>query len=235
MTNLADLVDRARRTEHGFTALRAEAGRIVAGSSKADALWIARQLLQCDAHQARQIATFIFGALAGTTPQALNVLRDTVSRDPDWRVQEILAQAFDWYCRETGYRQALPIMQSWLADSHPNVRRAASEGPRIWTSRPYFKEHPETAILLLSTLRADPSAYVRKSAGNALRDISRKHKQLVAQELARWDLSQPGTLQTHQLASKFLTAGSSPPAKPVSKSAARKRAAATQFSGRSPS
>ena len=64
----------------------------MADSSKTDALWTARQLLRSDAHQARQIAAFIFGALAATTPQALQVLRTTVSRDPDWRVQEILAK-----------------------------------------------------------------------------------------------------------------------------------------------
>ena len=205
MTNLEAVVQRARQTEHGFTALRTEAGQIVADSSKADALWAARRLLRSDAHQARQIATYIFGALAATTPQALHVLRNTVSRDPDWQVQEILAQAFDWYCRETGYEQALPVLKSWLADSHENVRRAASEGPRIWTSRPYFKQHPEVAIQLLSGLRADPSEYVRKSAGNALRDISRRHRELVRQELARWDVSRPGTSQTYRLASRFIS------------------------------
>ena len=98
-------------------------------------------------------------------------------------MQEVLAQGFDWYCRETGYETTLPLIESWLADPNPNVRRASSEGPRIWTSRLYFKQHPEMAVRLLSTLRADPSEYVRKSAGNALRDISRKHNALVRAEL----------------------------------------------------
>ena len=200
MNDLDSTVRRAKQTEHGFTALRAEAGQIVAGSSKADALWMALQLLQSEAHQARMIAAFVYGALAASTPRALRVLRDTVSRDLDWRVQEILAQGFDWYCRETGYEQALPVIESWLADPHPNVRRAASEGPRIWTSRTYFKQHPETAIRLLSGLRDDPSEYVRKSAGNALRDVGRKHHALVKAELGRWDLTRPGTLQTYRLA-----------------------------------
>jgi HEAT repeat protein len=206
MTDLEALVRRAKQTQHGFTALRTEAGVIIAGASKPDALWIARQLLQSEAHQARMIATFIFGALAATTPQALRVLRATVSRDPDWRVQEILAQGFEWYCRETGYEQALPVIESWLADPNANVRRAASEGPRIWTGRPYFKQHPDAAIRLLSGLRADPSAYVRKSAGNALRDISRKHRELVTAELGRWDPSHPGTFQTYRLAGVFTLA-----------------------------
>ena len=208
MTDLEAVVRRAKQTQHGFTALRTEAGVIIAGSSKADALWNARQLLQSDAHQARMIATFIFGALAATTPQALRVLRATVSRDPDWRVQEILAQGFEWYCRETGYEQALPVIETWLADPNANVRRAASEGPRIWTNRPHFKQHPDAAIRLLSGLRADPSEFVRKSAGNALRDISRKHPALVTAELGRWDLSHPATFQTYRLAGAFTLAAS---------------------------
>jgi 3-methyladenine DNA glycosylase AlkC len=118
-------------------------------------------------------------------------------------VQEILAQAFDVYCRASGYEKALPVIESWLTDRYATVRRAASEGLRIWTSRPYFKEHPEIAIRLLSGLRDDSSEYVRKSAGNALRDISRKHKDLVRAELGRWDLSEPETYQTYHRAVTF--------------------------------
>ncbi len=112
-----------------------------------------------------------------------------MSRDSDWRVQEILAQAFDRYCADTGYEKALPPIREWLADSSPNVRRAVTEGLRIWTSRPYFRDHPKLAIQLLSQLRNDESEYVRKSVGNALRDISRKHKELVRAELQQWDIS----------------------------------------------
>ena len=53
------------------------------------------------------------------------------------------------------------------------------EGLRIWNSRPYFKENPEEAIRRLADLKNDPSEYVRKSVGNALRDISKKHGALV--------------------------------------------------------
>jgi 3-methyladenine DNA glycosylase AlkC len=96
------------------------------------------------------------------------------------------------------------VIKSWLADSNPNVRRAVTEGLRIWTTRDYFREHPEVAIQLLSQLRADESEYVRKSVGNALRDISRKHKDLIANEIQKWDVSDKRVQQTYQLASKFL-------------------------------
>lgn len=47
------------------------------------------------------------------------------------------------------------------------------------TSRPYFKDNPNVAIELLSTRKEDESEYVRKSVGNALRDISKKYPELV--------------------------------------------------------
>ena len=102
-----------------------------------------------------------------------------MSQDNDWRVQEILAKAFDRFCADIGYEKALPVIKEWLADSNPNVRRAVTEGLRIWTGRSYFREHPEVAIQLLSQFRNDESEYVRKSVGNALRDISKKHMDLV--------------------------------------------------------
>jgi len=75
---------------------------------------------------------------------------------------------------------------------------------RIWTGHPYFKDHPDVAIEMLSRLRGDTSDYVRKSVGNALRDISKKHKDLVSIELLGWDTTDKAVAQTHKLASKFL-------------------------------
>lgn len=118
-------------------------------------------------------------------------------------MQEILAKAFDRYCADAGYEKVLPIIKEWLADPFPNVRRAVSEGLRIWTGRPYFRDHPEIAVQLLSTLRSDESDYVRKSIGNAIRDISKKHKELVRDELLRWEIADKRVGQTYKLASKF--------------------------------
>jgi 3-methyladenine DNA glycosylase AlkC len=108
------------------------------------------------------------------------------------------------YCADVGYEQALSVIKEWLADSSPNVRRAVTEGLRIWTSRHYFDKHPEIAIQLLNQLRNDTSGYVRKSVGNALRDISKKHKELVKTELQHWDISDKRIQQTYKLASRFL-------------------------------
>ena len=56
---------------------------------------------------------------------------------------------------------------------YKNHRRAVTEGLRIWTSRPFFKDNPKEAIRLLSEYKTDENEYVRKSVGNALRDISK--------------------------------------------------------------
>ena len=100
---------------------------------------LADELYESPIRQARMVGVFIFGDLAIAQPDILPFLRQTVSRDSDWRVQEILAKAFDQFCADTGYQAALPTIKAWLADPHPNVRRAVTEGLRIWTARPYFK------------------------------------------------------------------------------------------------
>ena len=82
--------------------------------------------------------------------------------------------------------------------------RAVTEGPWIWTRPPYFRENPEVAVQLLSRLRNDESEYVRKSVGNALDDISKKHKDLVENELRHWDITNKQIKQTYKLAVKFL-------------------------------
>lgn len=161
-------------------------------------------LYQSENFQIQEVGIFLLGYCAHEYAEALDFLQDKVSKHENWKVQEILAMAFDNHCKIIGYEAALPLIEQWLASDCANVRRAASEGIRVWTSRPYFRENPKIAVALLSGRREDESEYVRKSVGNALRDISKKHPDLVAQELATWDVSSQRVRQVYQLASKFL-------------------------------
>ena len=156
-----------------------------------------------EVYQVRMYGVFLFGHLSENV-EILNFMRESVSKDENWRVQEVLAKAFDEFCKRTGFEKSLSVIDSWLQDKNPNTRRAVTEGLRIWTSRPYFKENPEEAIRRLADLKNDPSEYVRKSVGNALRDISKKHSALVAAELSAWDLSSKEIHQVYKLASKFI-------------------------------
>ena len=157
-----------------------------------------------EAYQVRMYAVFLLGHLS-QEPDVLSFLRDDVSADSNWRVQEVLAKAFDDFCAVRGYEAALPVIDEWLSDPRPNVRRAVTEGLRIWTSRPYFRDHPGDAVSRLSRLRSDSSEYVRKSVGNALRDISKKHPELVAAELRTWSLETKEVAQVYRLASTLIS------------------------------
>ena len=204
MEAIEELIQRVRKTQHGFKDIQKAADEVVADHPAKESLRSAKQLFTSEIHQVRCLATFIFGRLASDSNEGIEWLKFRVSQDSDWRVQEILAKAFDRYCADVGYEQALPVIKEWLADPSPNVRRAVSEGLRIWTGRPYFREHPDIAIQLLSQLRDDESEYVRKSVGNSLRDISKKHKESVKAELQQWDISGRRVKQTYKLASRLL-------------------------------
>jgi 3-methyladenine DNA glycosylase AlkD len=201
---IKSLIQRVKKTEHGFTDILRAAEEVFTSHSRAEAFALAKELFASEVNQARMLATFLFGFLAAKSKTSLAIMRKQVSGDTDWRVQEILAKAFDQYCSDVGYGNSLPVIEDWLRDEHPNVRRAVTEGLRIWTGREYFCDHPEVAIRLLSQLKTDESEYVRKSVGNALRDISRKHTDLVRAELATWDATDKRIRLTYKLASKLL-------------------------------
>ena len=157
-----------------------------------------------DIYQVRMYGVFLFGYLSDKK-DILVFMRDEVSEDDNWRVQEVLAKAFDEFCRKTGYEKALPIIDEWLDNHNPNTRRAVTEGLRIWTSRPYFKDNPKEAIKRIAALKEDTSEYVRKSVGNALRDISKRFPELIKAELNNWKLDSKEINQVYKLASKFIS------------------------------
>ena len=154
-------------------------------------------------YQVRMYGVFLFGYLSDDS-DILTFMRDEVSKDENWRVQEVLAKSFDEYCKNKGYKNSIPVIDEWLNSNNPNTRRAVTEGLRIWTSRPYFKENPQEAIKRLVALKEDVSEYVRKSVGNALRDISRKFPELIKEELRTWNLETKEIKQVYKLLSRFV-------------------------------
>ncbi|WMI82322.1 DNA alkylation repair protein [Anaerotignum sp. MB30-C6] len=162
------------------------------------------ELYQSKYFQIQEIGVFLCGYIGTQRDDATAFLKNVVSQHDSWKVQEVLAMAFDIYCKSKGYEKALPEIQEWLNSDCANVRRAALEGLRIWTSRPYFKDFPEVAIKLLAVHRNDKSEYFRKSVGNALRDISKKFPDLIKKELDTWDTSSKQVMQVFKLAGKFV-------------------------------
>lgn len=199
MTDLQSILDHITSIENGFKHI-IEAGDQILSDQKEDHFQLAMEFLKSNDYQVRMLATYILGQLSPTHPEALEFMKEKISPDPNWRVQEMLAKSFDYYCSASGYEESLPEIRKWLSDPDANIKRAVIEGLRIWTGRPYFKDHPEAAIDLISKHRADESEYVRKSTGNALRDIGKKHPDLINRELSGWDLKDKKTLFTYKLA-----------------------------------
>lgn len=164
---------------------------------------LARLAYSSEVYQVRMYAVFLFGHLSDRE-EILAFMRYEVSKDENWRVQEVLAKAFNEFCKKVGYEQALFTIDEWLKNGNANAKRAVSDGLRIWTNRPYFKDNPDEAIWRLASLKDSASEYLRKSVGNALKDISKKFPNLVKAELDSWDLGSKETMQTYKFVSKFI-------------------------------
>jgi 3-methyladenine DNA glycosylase AlkC len=197
-----EIKERLLKTEHGFKPMEIEAKKLFDSNRKEENMKTAIGLLEDEHYQIRSVGVFLLGYLSPTNVSALQILRSKVSYDQSWQVQEILAKAFDQYCRDNGYEKSIPVISDWLGDQNPNVCRAVTEGLRIWTGRPYFNSNPEMAIRLISQHKAHDNEYLRKSVGNSLRDISKKHSELIKKELSTWDLSNKKILFTYKLVVK---------------------------------
>ena len=199
-----NILNKILQIEHGFQHIIDGADEILSTYPKEQCFELAFELFKNKAYQVRMLATTILGRLAITNNDILRFLKEQVSIDENWRVQEMLAKAFDEVCKHRGYETSLPVIEEWIDDNNPNVVRAVMEGLRIWTSRLFFKDNPAFAIALISKHKAHESEYLRKSVGNALKDISKKHGELIRAEVRQWDLSNPRVMFTYKLATKLL-------------------------------
>ncbi len=86
--------------------------------------------------------------------------------------------------------QTLRILQRWVKDPSPHVRRLVSEGarPRLpWGLQlKRFIADPSPMLPFLESLKDDPSEYVRRSVANHLNDIAKDHPELVCRIAERW-------------------------------------------------
>ena len=179
---IAELEQEFSSIENGFKTEESRALQDFHSHDFAYCKTLAFAAFQSPAYQVRMYGVFLFGYLS-EDEEILHFMKEEVTKDENWRVQEILAKSFDMYCKKIGMEKALPTITEWLQSPEPNARRAVTEGLRIWTSRAYFKDHPEEAIQRLAALKEDSSEYVRKSVGNALRDISKKFPDFICKEL----------------------------------------------------
>lgn len=197
--DVSQIINQIIKIEHGFKHIDNGAAEIMAVYSMDQCFEIAIELFKHSTYQVRMLATALLGQIAIDNDDALCFLKKKVSVDVNWRVQEMLAKAFDNVCKHRGHEKTLPIIKEWLNDNNPNVIRAVTEGLRIWTTRPFFKDNPSIAVALLAQHKAHESEYLRKSVGNALRDISKKHFELIQSEIKTWDMSDSRVMFTYKL------------------------------------
>ena len=85
--------------EHRFQHILDGAEKIFSIHSKEQCFELALELFKHEAYQTRMLATTILGRLATANNDALHFLKEQVSTDENWRVQEMLAKAFDEVCK----------------------------------------------------------------------------------------------------------------------------------------
>ena len=185
-----------------YSLAQKEAGKIYNENTLEKSWEIAMECYNCEPHYIQMLGVYILGLIGNK--KSLNFLKNTVSKNPSWQIQEFLAMAFDNYCKKNGYKNSLEIINEWLNDKNENIRRAVTEGLRVWTKRPYFEDNPEKTIKLLSKFKTDESEYVRKSVGNSLKDISKTYPELIKNELSKWKLETKEINQVYKLANKIM-------------------------------
>src|SRR5713101_883987 len=79
MEEIEGLIQQVSKVKDGFKPIQAEAENILAQYPTHDSLQLAHKLYGSEVHQARMLATLIFGKLAALSPEAFSFLKEKVS------------------------------------------------------------------------------------------------------------------------------------------------------------
>lgn len=86
--------------------------------------------------------------------------------------------------------RTVDVVTTWCSDPDEHVRRLASEGTRSYLpwARQVAELHlrPTLTVPIIDALYRDDSSYVRRSVGNHLNDLSRRHPELAVEIGRRW-------------------------------------------------
>jgi hypothetical protein len=102
------LIERVQNMKYGFKDIQKAAYELIDEQTVNANYSLARQLFNSEVFQVRCLAVFMFGRLAANSNKTVDFLKKDVSKDNDWRVQEILAKAL------TGFVQTLVTKNLYL-------------------------------------------------------------------------------------------------------------------------
>lgn len=160
-------------------------------------------------HPSDMVRVWVNYTLTADTSLSLEVRLERTRRfatDPSVAVRECAWDSFRPHLvRELPV--GLHLLQEWVRDGDPNIRRCAVEGTRprgVWTPHiKALKENPEPGLVLLEPLKADPSRYVQNAVANWLNDASKSQPGWAVNICGRWEKESP-TKETRYIVNRAL-------------------------------
>ena len=142
----------------------------------------------------RAWAALIHTADTSLTLDARLVAARRFAADRNGSVRECAWDSFRPYLANELSR-GLKLLEPWVEDSDPNIRRCAVEGTRprgVWTAHiETLKRNPQPGLAILEPVRSDSSRYVQRAVANWLNDASKSRPDWTLSVCKRWTEESP--------------------------------------------
>ncbi len=106
---------------------------------------------------------------------------------PNWEIREMAGYAIR-QCLKFNAIDTIASLWTYVSSNDENIRRIVSESLRPMADIPWLRDPERNGMVLelLTSLRADPSVYVRKSVGNNLKDLSKYMPKIILYRFESW-------------------------------------------------
>ena len=142
----------------------------------------------------RAWAAFMHTADDSLTLEARLEAARPLAADRNGSVRECAWDSFRSYLANELSR-GLKLLEPWVEDSDPNIRRCAVEGTRprgVWTAHiETLKRNPQPGLAILEPVRSDSSRYVQRAVANWMNDASKSRPDWTREVCKRWTEGSP--------------------------------------------